>query len=108
MPSPVGMTAFALQPEMSAGLRARAKELRISVFNLWVFIYAVCVLYQAGDVGEAGRPLLIGTAYHGRDLPEIGQVAGFFVHQFVICLRLPPSMLIHEALAHTAQVCRSA
>mmetsp|Transcript_62207 Transcript_62207/g.203001 ORF Transcript_62207/g.203001 Transcript_62207/m.203001 type:complete len:1085 (+) Transcript_62207:3-3257(+) len=104
-----GTVPLAMPAGVMASLRQRVKDLRISMFQLWVFFFGMALLKQAGsDESRASVPVLIGTAYHGRDWEELVPVMGFFVHQLVLRVQLPPSMDAREALANTVESCKLA
>lgn len=61
------------------GVRAAAKSHCQTLFTTLVGLFGVCMQHLSGR-----NRFLIGTDVHGRDVPELADIMGFFVNQLAI------------------------
>lgn len=89
---------FVVPPLLANRLKIAAKSRGQTSFTTLVALFSVWVHYLCGR-----DRFLIGTDVHGRDLPELADIMGFFINQLVIKCDLSGDPTVAELLqrSHT-------
>lgn len=70
---------FVIAPGLAKQLKAAAKGRRHTLFTALLTLFGIWIRYLSGR-----ERFLIGTDVHGRNLPELADIMGFFVDQLTI------------------------
>lgn len=98
-----GRHHFVIRPELVEQLKQAARTQRLPLFVMLTGLFELWIHYLSGQ-----RRFLIGTDVHGRDLPALQDIFGFFVNQLTLKCELEDGMSLGELLIRTRQAIRLA
>ncbi|HZX19201.1 MAG TPA: condensation domain-containing protein [Pseudomonas sp.] len=98
-----GRHQFVIQPLQVAHLKRASRAQRLPLFVMLTGLFQLWLHYLSGQ-----RRFLIGTDVHGRDLPELQDIFGFFVNQLTLKCELEDGLPLGELLMRTRHAIRLA
>lgn len=102
-PAQGGRHAFTIQAERVERLKRVSRHLRLPLFVTLTGMFQIWLHYLSGQ-----HRFLVGTDVHGRDLPALQDIFGFFVNQLTLKCELEDELNLGELLARTRQAIRVA
>lgn len=102
-PAQGGRHAFTIQAERVERLKRVSRHLRLPLFVTLTGLFQIWLHYLSGQ-----HRFLVGTDVHGRDLPALQDIFGFFVNQLTLKCELEDELSLGELLARTRQAIRVA
>jgi amino acid adenylation domain-containing protein len=108
-PRPVAQTfrggrfLFEVEPDVAAGLRARARESGATLYMLFLAALDVLLFRHTGQTSFA-----VGTAVANRTRRETENLIGFFTNSLVLRARIDPAESFRELLRRTRDTARQA
>ncbi|MDH1265246.1 condensation domain-containing protein [Pseudomonas sp. GD03944] len=102
-PAKAGRHAVALPADLVERLKKAARAQRQPLFVLLATLFNVWLRYVSGQ-----SRFLVGTDVHGRDLPELADIFGFFVNQLTLTCELADDTTLAELLVQTRHSIRQA
>lgn len=98
-----GRYAFVIPAARVERLKQTSRRLRLPLFVTLTGLFQAWLHYLSGQ-----HRFLIGTDVHGRDLPALQDIFGFFVNQLTLKCELDDDLSLGELLARTRQTIREA
>lgn len=98
-----GRHQFMIPPPQVEHLKRASRAQRLPLFVMLAGLFQLWLHYLSGQ-----RRFLIGTDVHGRDLPELQDIFGFFVNQLTLKCELEDELPLGELLVRTRQTIRQA
>lgn len=102
-PAQGGRHHFIIPEQQVEQLKRASRRLRLPLFVTLTGLFQLWLHHLSGQ-----RRFLIGTDVHGRDLPELQDIFGFFVNQLTLKCELEDDLSLGELLARTRQAIRLA
>lgn len=102
-PAQGGRFAFTIQAERVERLKRVSRRLRLPLFVTLTGLFQIWLHYLSGQ-----HRFLVGTDVHGRDLPALQDIFGFFVNQLTLKCELEDELSLGEILARARQAIRVA
>lgn len=98
-----GRHTFVIPEPLVEGLKQASRRLRLPLFVTLTGLFQAWLHYLSGQ-----HRFLIGTDVHGRDLPALQDIFGFFVNQLTLKCELEDDLSLGDLLARTRQAIRLA